>query len=228
MMKTIVGLKLLLGRIYAVPIDPSVGVLTGLIAIIASFWNIQVVVLMLLVIWWGGMDLSAGARRARLTRDPATNKSQFDRQVLDDGAWGKVFYFIGAMSMGVMGDSLLILFAKALDFSWAAYLTVLTPATCASLIARLQKEYESFKENVEETPGGRDALWWMLPSSIIDGIRWRFFHPQEGPKPERRWKDGKTDAGGDFSLTAEEREFITERRVRWPLDNSADPTTGSE
>lgn len=187
-----------LHQLAVVPIDPSAGVLAALAAIGFSFWNLHVVLLVLLVVGAGTADLLAGARRAHL-REKFHLGEVYDKKKLDDGAWGKLFYLVLSLFFGMSGDSLVGLLGSGFDLGFADPFKALTPITAGALLYRFGKESASVMRNLEQTPGGKDQVWPI--AKLIDTIRWEKSPGTTGPVPTDRWDD----------LTIEEREWLAEQ-----------------
>lgn len=196
----------LMRQAFAVP-DAGAGVVAGLIGLAAAFWNLHVVVLLILVIAGGVVDLWAGARRARI-RTRRGLPGGFDRTVLDEGISGKAAVLVALLFLGVAADSLIALAGGAAGLGIGTLFATFTPATAGLLAYRLARESSSIIENFEGTPGGEDAIWPGL-KRIVDTLRFRMTHTGGAAPPERRWDD---------DLTSEERAWITqqlgERRAR--------------
>jgi hypothetical protein len=185
--------------------DPGVGVIAGLVALFAAFWNLHIVLLFFLVVAAGGIDLAVGARRAHLQEKEG--RGAFTRQRLDEGLWSKALFLVVSIFLGVCIDSLIALGGTVGDLGFALPFKAFTPVTAAMLFYRLLREITSIMRNVEQAPGGRDALWPAL-SRVIDTLRYRMTtDPSAKAPPARRWDDG---------LSAEDRalalELLAERR----------------
>lgn len=186
---------------FAAPNDPTAGVLAGLVALFAAFWNVHVLALLILVIIGGGVDLLTGARRARI-RKRLKLPGGFDRAVLDEGASGKLLYLIVVMFVGMSADVLLSLLGDAGEMNIGWIFQTITPATTAALAWRLAREVGSVAENVEGTPGGQDVIWPGV-RRFVDALRFRMAHPEaEGRLPNERWGD---------NMSPEERAWISEQ-----------------
>lgn len=164
---------------------PSVG--AGLLTLFSAFWNLHVVVLCLFVIGANILDLLTGARRARIYKRLGL-PGAYDRAVLDDGILDKAIVFVVILFAGVSIDSILTLAASPADLPVSRFFQTFTPTLTALLAHRFARELTSAIENVEDTPGGRDAIW-PGARKIIDAIRYRLMTSGSPPMPERRWDD---------------------------------------
>lgn len=173
------------GAIVA-PADVGAGVGAGLLAIFAAFWNLHVVLLLILVVGAGGWDLLLGARRAHYAERAGIG--EFSDQKLNDGFWTKAIVLITILLLGVSADSVLILVGGIVKLGFVSLFQSLTPVTAGMLLYRLTKESASIKRNLKETPGGKDAIWpgWDM---VMDELRYRMLHPGAEWVPRRRAGD---------------------------------------
>lgn len=190
---------LALRQAYAVPPEPTVGVLAALSALLAGFWNLHVLVLFGMTVGAGIWDLLAGARRARKTKR-SDGTDEYDNRILNDGVWDKLFYLFLSLFFGGCGDLLLSLLGGAGDLGFTEVFRTFTPVTASALFFRFGKEVASIYRNVEQTPGGKGAIWNL--KAFIDTIRFRLSGNPGQPRPDRRWDD---------DLTAEDRAWIAEQ-----------------
>ncbi len=196
---------------FASPAEPGPGVVAGLLALAAAFYNLHVAVLLILVVSGGILDLWTGARRARI-RDRLGLPGGFDRAVLDEGIGGKSVTLVVLLFIGASIDALVSIAGGAADLGFAGLFSEYTPATSALLAYRWAREVSSIRENHEATPGGKNTIW---PGAIrfVDALRYRMIHPTSGALPQDRWDDG---------LTIEEKAWIHqqlgERRARFRPD----------
>ncbi len=174
-----------LRQAMAFPTDPNAGVAAGLIAILAAFWNLHVVALLILVVAGGVIDLWAGSRRARINGRLGRAET-FDRKKLDEGAEGKAVVLIIYLFLGVSADTLIILAAGGLEI--VTILETYTPATTALLVSRLAREMSSIIENYEATPSGKGQIWPGI-KKFIDILRFKLSHPEADSFPNNRWDD---------------------------------------
>lgn len=184
-------------QLSALPAEPASGVLAALLAILASFWNVQVVLLLILVVVSGAVDLEAGARRATV-RERLNLGESYSEKILREGMRAKAFYLFVSLFLGIAVDALVATFAGHLDLGFAGLFKSITPATCAMLFWRFRREVRSTLRNIDQTPGGKDAIF-PFAARIIDEIRWRGTPGTSGPLPRERWGDG---------ITPEERNMI--------------------
>lgn len=167
--------------------EPSLGVIAGLLALSAAFWNLHVVFLLLMVVLFGGVDILLGARMVHL-REKAGQDVTFSRDRLDDGIAGKAIYLVISFLIGAAIDSALSLTGGMADLGWAGPFKDYTPIASAMLFWRFIREIVSIRRNVELTPGGRDALWPGL-GRTIDNMRFARTHPEADGAPARRSSD---------------------------------------
>lgn len=185
--------------------DPGVGVVAGLLALFAAFWNLHVVLLFMLVVVAGGLDLLVGARRASLQEKAGTDAYSKDK--LDDGMVNKAVILVVSLFIGICVDTVVAMTGNVVDLGLATPFREFTPITASMLFYRLLREIASIMRNVDQTPGGRDAIWPAL-AKVIDTLRYRLaVNPAAVAAPARRWTD---------ELTPEEQEqvtaFLAERR----------------
>lgn len=199
---TAAGLAGSIRHAFAVPTEPTAGVIAGLVALFAAFWNVHVAALLILVIGGGIIDLLTGARRARL-RSRKGLPGGFDRATLDQGMSGKFLYLVVLLFVGMSVDIVLSLIGGAADMGVSWIFQTFTPATATALAYRLAREISSITENVEGTPGGRDVIWPGV-RRFVDALRFRMAHPEaeQATPPERRWSDG---------ISPDERAWIEEQ-----------------
>ncbi len=172
----------------SIPHDAGPGVIAGLVALAASFYNLHVAVLFIFVVAGGMVDLYAGARRARV-HSRLQLPGGYDRQILDDGVSGKLVKLAASIFMGASLDAIGSLIGGATDLGFASLLSTYTPFTTAFLLWRWQAEAASILQNVEATPGGKGALW-PGAMKVIDEVRFRLAHPAAaGGLPQDRWGD---------------------------------------
>lgn len=177
-------------------VDPGVGVLAGLVALVAAFWNLHVVVLFFWVVLLGGVDLLVGFRRVR--RQERLGKAIYDPKRMDDGMFGKAVYLLVNLLLGMCSDMVIAMIGNAGDLGFAAPFQLYTPITSALLFWRLLKESTSITRNIKETPGGEDAIWPGL-ARLIDALRFRMTDEKGAEVPSRRWAD---------DLSPEERKEV--------------------
>jgi len=181
-----------LRQAFAMPTEPGPGVAAGLLALATAFYNLHVVVLLILVVFGGVIDLWTGSRRARI-RSRLGESGGYDRAVLDEGISGKTVALVVILFLGVAIDSVVSLAGGAAELGIGGVFATYTPATAALLAYRLAREISSISENLDGTPGGRDAIWPGV-KRFVDGIRFQLIHPEAKDAPERRWDDGLSDA----------------------------------
>lgn len=177
--------------------EPAAGVIAAVMAIVAGFWNVHTVLLFSLVVLAGGIDLLAGSRRAS-ARERLNLGEEFDRQTLDDGARAKAFYLLVSLFLGMGADSLDAVTGGRLDLGIAGPFADLTPVTSAALFWRFIREVASIFRNIDQTPGGKNAIFPGFVR-LVDTFRWRAAPHTSGPLPERRWGD---------DISPEERAWI--------------------
>lgn len=186
------------------PGDPATGVLTALVTIVTAFFNVHVIWLFILVVVGGLLDLWTGARRARI-RTRLGQKGGFDREILDEGMSGKGAILIAILFLGVASDSLAVMASGAADLGAVDFFRSSTPVTAGLLAWRLWREAASIRQNIEETPGGKDAVW---PGGVkvLDALFYRILNPGGGALPQKRWGD---------HIPPEERAWIDEHLADW-------------
>src|SRR5690606_15431352 len=116
----------LLRQAFSPPTDANASVIAALVSTAAMFWNVQVVLLIILVVLGGAVDLWTGARRARL-RSRRGEPGGFDRALLGEGASGKGAIFVALLFLGVSIDAVLTLIGSSLDLSITSVFRGLTP-----------------------------------------------------------------------------------------------------
>lgn len=205
---SVAGLTGAMKGAIAAPADVSAGVGAGLLAIFLAFWNLHVVLLLILTAGAGGVDLLVGARRAHFAERAGVGK--FSDQVLSDGMWGKALILIVILFLGVSADSVIILAGGVTNLGFVSLFQTLTPVTAAMLLYRLTKESASIKRNIKATPGGKDAIWPGL-DDILDELRYRALHPEAARAPRRRAKDRAPPTAAELAALlaeAQERERV--------------------
>ena len=171
----------------ALPPDPTtVGVLAGLAALFGSFWSLHIVVLFLWAGAAGIADLLAGANRAMVLKRMNLPGS-FERTLLDQGVARKLTHLGFSIFAGMSADIVGSLFAGAGNLAVEPLIQSYTPGLAAALLYRVWRDYVSMLENIEETPGGRDAIW-PGARKFIDLINWKS-RGGKGPLPHDRWGD---------------------------------------
>lgn len=179
-----------------VPPDPATGVLVGLGGLILAHWNLHVAFFLLATIAGGGLDLWTGTRRARLSQRMGGTE-QYDRRRLDDGIAEKGTILAVILFFGIVIDGTISLMGDGLDLWVGDLFRSYTPAMTALLVWRAMREASSIRENIEATPGGKDAIFPGV-TRFIDALRYRMVTGQ-APLPDRRWGD---------DITPEERAWL--------------------
>lgn len=194
-------LLLSLGLARGQAVEPGVGVVAGLAALVLAFWNLHVVFLLIAAGIAGGIDLLVGARRAHMLEKAApAGTAIFKGEKLNEGAIGKATYLIAGFFVGMILDTLVTVFGTVIDVGFVAQFKSFTPITTAILFYRTTKELASIMRNIEQTPGGKDALLPILPA-IIDKVR-----AGMSLEPlDKRWSDRQTPEDYLSTLSTEER-----------------------
>lgn len=210
---TLSSLAPLLRPGFIVPPDPGAGVAAGLLALGLAFWNLHTVVFFGLVVVGGAVDLWTGSARAR-ANDRLKKPNGFDRARLREGMWGKAIDLAIALFYGVTIDVVFTLIGGWADLGITDIFQTHTPGTAAMLLWLLLKEWESIKENRENTPGGAGRIA-PLVVKVIDILRWWMKYPGK-PFPAERWRDNRTPeqiawADAMMDVSPEERAWIQEQ-----------------
>lgn len=150
-----------------VPPEVATGVLAALGALLVSFWNIQVVLLVILVVVAGIFDMAFGARRAATVEHLYASGQEsrypeivFSSAKMNEGAITKLLWLALYLFLGMAFDSLFVVLGDFAGNPALQFITGLTPVTVTALAFRFAYEAGSIIRNIDQTPGAKSQLWW--------------------------------------------------------------------
>lgn len=164
-------------------IEASPGVWVSIITIFASFWNVHVVLLFILIILASIFDLLTGARRASLRKRMGL-PGGFDRERMNEGLVTKVLLTLTIIVIGVSVDAILKVITGTANLEIGEWVNAYNPVLTILLAWYWARETTSILENLAATPGSEGAVWPGV-RNLINSIRYRLTgkNPPENSEP---------------------------------------------
>jgi len=156
----------ILSRTFQVQLDPTVGVIHGLLTIALAFWNLHIVFLLLMIGIAGLVDTFAALYKIRaIARE--TGDDQYKLRIDVSRSLGKLLLLAVYLLVGVCLDGIVILTGQSFGLeSFIGPFQTITPITAVALLVRLKQEWVSVVRNIEDTPNWNNAIWPPLKKAL--------------------------------------------------------------